>query len=96
METTTNTSGQYKLGVGTGTYEIKASARGYMEQVKEFQISELGEEIIADFDLEKIEGSSISVKVANQEGEAVEGAKGRIKRDRLSLLTYWMENMKLR
>lgn len=78
METTTNTSGQYKLGVGTGTYEIKASARGYMEQVKEFQISELGEEIIADFDLEKIEGSSISVKVTNQEGVAVEGAKVRL------------------
>ncbi|WP_339145544.1 carboxypeptidase regulatory-like domain-containing protein [Sutcliffiella sp. BMC8] len=75
METTTNSSGQYKLGVGTGTYEIKASARGYLEQIQEIQLSELGEEIVADFELEKIEGSSISVEVTNQEGEAIKGAK---------------------
>lgn len=78
METTTNASGQYKLGVGTGSYEIKASARGYIEQVKEFEITELGEEIIADFELEKIEGSSITVLVTDNDGDVVEGAKVRL------------------
>lgn len=78
METTTNASGQYKLGVGTGTYEIKASARGYSEQVQEFEITELGEEVIKDFELEKIEGSSISVLVTNPDGDVVEGAKVRL------------------
>lgn len=78
METTTSATGQYKLGVGTGTYEIKASARGYLEQIQEIRISELGEEIIADFELEKIEGSSITVRVTNQEGDVVEGANVRL------------------
>lgn len=86
LETKTNASGQYKFGVGTGTYEIKASARGYLEQVKEFQLSELGEEKVVDFDLEKIEGSSLTVKVTDQAESLLQGAKVRLTSSHSSII----------
>ncbi|CAG9622442.1 carboxypeptidase regulatory-like domain-containing protein [Sutcliffiella rhizosphaerae] len=79
IETITNTSGQYKMGVGNGTYEIKVSARGYLDQVQTIEINELGEEVVADFVLEKIEGAIIRATITNTSDQAISGANVKLK-----------------
>ncbi|MDX5475780.1 MAG: carboxypeptidase regulatory-like domain-containing protein, partial [Bacillaceae bacterium] len=69
LETKTNALGQYRLGVGTGTYELKVTARGYEESVQLVNVPELGESIEANFTLVKVEGKTISGTVTDAVAE---------------------------
>lgn len=79
METRTNTLGHYRLGVGTGTYELEVIARGYEEQTKTVEITQLGEAVVADFELLKVDGVSISLSTTDVvTGVPLEGATVRL------------------
>jgi subtilisin family serine protease/outer membrane protein assembly factor BamB len=79
METTTNASGQYRVGVGTGTYDVKVSARGYEEQVQTVEVLEVGEEVTADFILHKIEGAEIAATVIDKQDNPIANANVTLK-----------------
>jgi len=75
LVTTSNANGEYRLGVGTGTYEITANARGYGESIKSVVIAEQGESVEVNFELTPIEGVSIEGTVLeNSSQQPVEEA----------------------
>ncbi|MGY3715109.1 carboxypeptidase regulatory-like domain-containing protein [Sutcliffiella cohnii] len=68
-ETKTNAQGQYRLGVGSGTYEVKALARGYEEKTETVVVENLGESVEANFTLTKLDGMTITGTVINNRTE---------------------------
>lgn len=68
--TTTDQNGEFRLPLGTGVYEVTASAFGYYEQTKTVEIKEEGETVTLDFTLEKVPGKSISGTVSNANDES--------------------------
>lgn len=75
METRTDAQGEYRIGIGTGTYEVHVSARGYHEAVDTVTVQEQGDSAELNFALEAIEGSSINGQVMDAEtGDAIQDA----------------------
>ncbi|WP_062351932.1 carboxypeptidase regulatory-like domain-containing protein [Bacillus kwashiorkori] len=75
MSTVTNVNGEYRFGAGTGQYEIKATAKGYHEQVQTIEITEQGQTVEVNFVLEEIEGTVITGVIKNKLNDAhVNGA----------------------
>ena len=75
LATTTNAKGEYRLSVGTGTYNITANARGYGESSKSVVIAEQGEAVEVDFELTAIEGTLLEGTVLeNGSQQPIEGA----------------------
>jgi len=74
--TATDNNGEYRLSLGTGTYEVKVSAFGYYDQMKTIEITETGQTVQLDFVLDKVPGKSISgiVRDANHES-VISGAE---------------------
>ncbi len=60
VETVTNAAGEYRIGIGTGSYEVEVAARGFISSVKTADITTLGESVTLDFTLKKVEGVSVS------------------------------------
>ncbi|MGP4081716.1 carboxypeptidase regulatory-like domain-containing protein [Pseudalkalibacillus sp. R45] len=76
IEVTTTDDGSYRLGVGVGHYEVKVQARGFVEQVKEADVAELGDSVTLNFTMEAIEGVSLSGQIINAETEdGIEGVQ---------------------
>ncbi|RXI97889.1 PEGA domain-containing protein [Anaerobacillus alkaliphilus] len=74
LETKTNVAGQYRLGVGTGMYELKVVARGYEEQTQTVNVSQLGETVEANFELTKVNGVMISGTIKKKSEVGIAGA----------------------
>ncbi|MFS0861527.1 carboxypeptidase regulatory-like domain-containing protein [Fredinandcohnia sp. 179-A 10B2 NHS] len=71
LSTTTNADGQYRIGLGNGQYKVKVQARGYMEQTKDVVIESIGDSKEISFQLEKIQGITLSGIVTNADNEEV-------------------------
>ncbi|WP_078381200.1 carboxypeptidase regulatory-like domain-containing protein [Sutcliffiella halmapala] len=76
IETRTNTLGQYRIGVATGSYEVKVTAYGYEAQVQTVEVPQLWDAVVADFELVKMAGVTLSTKLVDkQTEEAIPNAK---------------------
>lgn len=71
IETTTNANGEYQIGIGTGTYDVHASARGYHEEVQTATVESQGDSVELNFTLEAIEGTEISGQVLDADNNEV-------------------------
>lgn len=71
IETKTNANGEYQIGIGTGTYDVHAIARGYHEDVQTATVESQGHSVELNFTLEEIEGTSISGQVLDSETEEI-------------------------
>ncbi|WP_054754478.1 carboxypeptidase regulatory-like domain-containing protein [Piscibacillus salipiscarius] len=69
IETTTNANGEYQIGIGTGTYDVSVSARGYHEDTKSVTVESQGHSAELNFTLEAIEGQPITGQVMDAENE---------------------------
>lgn len=75
VKTTTNSAGLYRIGIGTGKYDVKVQARGFAEQTSQVEIMETGSSVELNFVLKAIEGSNLKGMVVNKKtGAPVAGA----------------------
>lgn len=75
LKTTTNGSGQYRIGIGVGEYQVKVKARGFAEQVQTATVADLGNSAVIDFTLEAIQGADLQGRISGKQGnEPVSGA----------------------
>jgi outer membrane protein assembly factor BamB/subtilisin family serine protease/5-hydroxyisourate hydrolase-like protein (transthyretin family) len=69
LKTTTNASGQYRIGIGVGEYQVKVKARGYAEQVQAATVADLGNSAVINFTLEAIEGADLKGMISGKKGK---------------------------
>ncbi|TYS72094.1 S8 family serine peptidase [Sutcliffiella horikoshii] len=74
MTTQSNSEGKYRLGVGTGSYEVKVQAYGFAPQTKNVEIEELGQAVELNFEMERTDRMSLSGHITDLEGNGLEGA----------------------
>lgn len=75
VETVTNARGEYRIGIGSGTYEVHVQARGYHETTQTVTIKTEGDTAELNFTLTVIEGTSMTGTVTDQEtDEVISGA----------------------
>ncbi|MCD8509705.1 MAG: carboxypeptidase regulatory-like domain-containing protein [Bacillus sp. (in: Bacteria)] len=75
METSTNANGQFRFGIGEGTYTLEVSARGYETQEQEVTLENVGDTVEVLFELVALEGSTLSGEITNADGDKLAGAK---------------------
>ncbi|MBM7618235.1 subtilisin family serine protease/outer membrane protein assembly factor BamB/putative cell wall-binding protein [Bacillus tianshenii] len=75
LSTETNGEGQYRLGVGVGSHEVKVQIPGFVPQTGTAVIEELGQAVELNFEMEKTDRMSVTGKVTDTEGNGLEGAK---------------------
>ncbi|MDQ0352286.1 subtilisin family serine protease/outer membrane protein assembly factor BamB/5-hydroxyisourate hydrolase-like protein (transthyretin family) [Alkalibacillus filiformis] len=82
LEVVTNANGEYRIGVGSGTYEVTAQATGFHEKTQSVTIEEQGDTVELNFSLEEIEGTSISgVIIDDETNEPIEEATVTLTKD---------------
>ncbi len=75
LTTKANSQGQYRLGVGAGSYEVKVQAPGYTTQTEEVEVEELGQAVELNFTMVKTDRMTVSGNVTDLNDEGLEGAK---------------------
>jgi subtilisin family serine protease/outer membrane protein assembly factor BamB len=76
----TNGKGEYRIGAGTGRYEVKVEARGYHSQVQSGEITEQGQEIELNFTLAAIDGKTLTGTILHKQlNKTITGANVKLK-----------------
>ncbi|MDQ0255290.1 outer membrane protein assembly factor BamB/subtilisin family serine protease/5-hydroxyisourate hydrolase-like protein (transthyretin family) [Evansella vedderi] len=84
METTTNANGNFRFGIGEGTYTLEVTARGYESQQLEVTVETVGDTVEVVIELASLEGATLSGIITNAAGDKLAGAN--------VILTYVKEN----
>ncbi len=69
MQLSTGSNGQFRFGIGEGTYTLEVRERGYETAQKEVTVENVGDTVEVEIVLEELEGAAITGQVFNSETE---------------------------
>ncbi|WP_179298790.1 carboxypeptidase regulatory-like domain-containing protein [Evansella halocellulosilytica] len=69
METNTGSNGQFRFGVGEGTYTLEIRQRGFESTQLEVTVENVGDTVEVDIILKALEGATLSGQVVNNQTE---------------------------